>query len=174
MRASPSIFASIKSPWLWLFVGGFVLAFSGVIGRWLATSAQQSQCRFPLAFYDIKSEREWVLTQGIYRSYHNGFSEGHLTYLGTLSRFMDGQLIAPATPIHRAVWFNGEFNHNLLKITVTHHSRGLGDKSRDEDVQKYVFPHWQAGDVSVIALYLFNGRVLASGTESVARNVCIR
>ncbi|MBS0882966.1 hypothetical protein JK231_20475 [Pantoea sp. JGM49] len=174
MHASRSIFASIKSPQLWLFIGCFVLAFSAVIGRWLTTTTQQSQCLFPLAFYDIKSEREWVLTQGIYRSYRDGFSQGHLSYLGTLSRFEDGQLTAPITPIHRAVWFNGEFNHNLLKITVTQHSRGLGDKSRDEDVQKYVFPHLQAGDVSVIAMYLFNGRVLASGTESVARNVCIR
>ncbi|MDI9220561.1 hypothetical protein QMZ30_06565 [Pantoea sp. EA-12] len=174
MRANPTTFVSIKLTLLWLFIISFFLALTSIVGGWWYTSSQQIQCGFPMAFYDIKSEREVVVTKGVYRSYRDGFNQGHTSYLGTLSRFVDGELIAPVTNIHRALWFETQFHHNLLKIKVTHLSRGLGDRSHDDDVEDYVFPYIQPGDVSMIGLYMLDGKVLASGTENVARNICIR
>ncbi|ORM70423.1 hypothetical protein [Pantoea rwandensis] len=174
MPVNPTISALIKLPPLGLFFCGVLLALISVFGRWWVITSQYAQCSFPLTFYDIKSEREWILIKGVYRSYRDGVHSGHMSYLGTLSHFVEGERIAPITPIHRAVWFSGLSHHNLLKLYVTHHSRGLGDRSSDDVVQEYVFPHLRVGDVSVIALFLLNGKVLATGTESVMRNICIR
>lgn len=174
MGVNPTISGLIKFPLSALFLSGFLLALTIIIGRWWLISSQQAQCSFPLAFYDIKNQQEVVLTQGIYRSYRDGFYHGHTSYIGTLSRFIDGVPIAPVTHINRAIWFEHKFHYNLLKIKATHLSRGLGDKSHDDDVRDYVFPHIQLGDISVIGLYLLNGKVLASGTENTPRNICIR
>ncbi len=174
MRVSPIISVFTKYPLIWLFICSFILAKGMSLGKgWLFLS-QYAQCRFPLTFYDIKNEREVVLTKGIYRVYHDGFNHVHTSYIGTLSRFADGVRIAPVINVHRVISFEGNLHYNQLEMTAKNISRGLGDNSHDNDVREYVFPFIKLGDASIIGLYLLNGKVLASGTENAPRNICYR
>lgn len=173
MTVSRSIFAFIKSPLTLLFVAGFIVAFIGsAIYAWFRTPLA-SQCISPVSFYAIKDDENVTLTRGIYRTFREGLNEGRITFTGSISHFSDEKPLSPPIPVQREVQFEGAFSGNLLHMTVTGHHRRLGDQSNDKDVTDNIFPQIKNGETGSTSLYLLDGKVLATGTETVARVACI-
>jgi hypothetical protein len=173
MTVNRSIFGFIKSPALWLFIGGFMLAFLGFLAKAVYTTPLKSQCVSPVSFYVITDDDNVTLTRGVYRSYRDGMNQGRITFIGSISRFIDAKLQAPPMPVQREVQFRGSFSGNLLRMTITGHHRRLGDRSDDKEVTENIFPQINQGETGNTSLYLLDGKVLATGTETVARVACI-
>jgi len=173
MTVNRSIFAFIKSPLTLLFIGGFVVALGAFIGRAIYSTPLKSQCVAPVSFYAIHDDNHAVLTRGIYRTFRAGLHQGRITFIGSIARFNGSKTPEPAVPVQREVTFEGSFSGNLMHMVVTGHHRRIGDQSTDQDVQDFVFPQIGNGDTSNTSLYLLDGKVLASGTETVPRVACI-
>jgi hypothetical protein len=173
MTVNRSIFAFIKKPSLLVFLGGFIAAFSGCVVYSLGTTPLKYQCAMPVSLYAIKDENSVVLTRGIYRSFRSGLETGRITFVGSITHFVDGKQSALPTPVMREVMVKTSFTDNLLFMTVTAQHRRLGDQSSDRDVQDYIFPQIHPGDTNTTSLYLLDGKVIATGSETVARTACI-
>lgn len=173
MTVNRSIFGFIKSPALWLFTGGFVLAFVGFFAKAVYTTPLKAQCVSPVSFYAITDNDNVTLTRGIYRSYRDGINQGRITFVGSISRFIDAKRQAPPMLVQREVQFEGSFRGNLLRMTVTGHHRRLGDQSDDKEVTENIFPQINQGGTGNTSLYVLDGKVMATGTETVARVACI-
>lgn len=173
MRANRFISGFTKFPLTHVFVIGFTLALVGVAARTIYVFPLEDHCVYPQSYYDIRSDRDVVLARGIYYSYRNKINKAHLTYVGTLTHYSDGQQVSFPVPIQRSLWFTEEFDYNLLRISVGQQSKGLGDRSEDKDVDSYVFSQFKPNMINTLALYLLDGKVLATGTENAARSVCI-
>ncbi|WP_343552940.1 hypothetical protein [Pantoea sp.] len=113
------------------------------------------------------------MTRGVYLAYRDGLNKGHMTFIGNISHYNQQGLIAPPTPVNRELRFTGEAHDNQFEMTVVSQSRRLSDLSTDQEVKDYVFPHIDPGSVSSSAFYLLEGKVLAAGTETVARSACV-
>jgi hypothetical protein len=96
-----------------------------------------------------------------------------MTFIGSIVHFDDAKKPGPPVPVQREVTFEAGFSGNLLHMVVTGHHRRLGDQSTDQDVKDFVFPQISNGDTSNAFLYLLDGKVLATGTETVPRVACI-
>ncbi|MFK3660833.1 hypothetical protein ACI2I2_09945 [Scandinavium sp. NPDC088450] len=173
MTASRSIFAFIKSPLTMLFLAGFIVAIIGsAVYAWFSTPLT-SQCISPVSFYAIKDDENVTLTRGTYRTFREGLNKGRITFTGSIAHFSDDKPRQPPIPVQREVQFEGEFSGNLLHMTVTGHHRRLGDQSSDQDVTDNIFPQISNGETGTTSLYILDGKVLATGTETVARVACI-
>lgn len=172
MTVNRSIFAFIKSPTTLFFSGGFIVALAGCIFYVLYTTPVKWQCTIENSFYDIRKDSDVTLTRGVYHTYREGLNTGHITFIGSIKRFNKNEMTSPPIPVHRESSFTATPYHNLIQMKVTGHGRRLGDQSSDKDVQNYVLPQITPGGIYTTALYLFNGKTLGSGTESVPRSVC--
>ena len=173
MSVNRSTFAFIKSPLTLLFIGGFIVAFGAFVLRSVYNTPLKSQCVAPVSFYAIRDDSHAVVTRGIYRTFRDGINKGRITFIGSIAHYGGTRPETPPVPVQREVRFEGSFTGNLLHMTVTGHNRRLGDQSTDRDVQDYVFPQIGQGDTGTTSLYLLDGKVLATGTETVPRVACI-
>ncbi|HBZ14802.1 hypothetical protein ACIP6T_08140 [Pantoea sp. NPDC088449] len=173
MTVNRSILKFINLPMLLLFIGGFAAAIGGFVIHTMYTSPLKSQCVMPVSFYDIKQGKDVALLRGSYRSYRDSISRGHVTFVGSLSRFSDGQRVGQPVTVNRELRFEGSITHNLLQMTITGHNRRIGDQSSDDDVSTYVFPALHNGESGTTSLYLLDGKVMATGVETVARIACM-
>ncbi len=172
MTVSRTIFAFAKSPKLWLFMLGVVIALGAVVFYALSGIPKMSQCTYPFSFYDLRND-ETTLTRGVYHSYRDGINRGHVSFVGRISRFKGDQLNGTRIPVEREVRFTGFFTGNTLEMKVLGQSRQLGDQSSDQDVRNYVFPQITPGDTAVVTFYQLDGKVLATGSDTVARVACV-
>jgi hypothetical protein len=173
MTVNRFIFAFIKSPLTWLFLGGFIVAFGAYAVHSVYNTPLKSQCVAPVSFYAIRDDNHAVVTRGVYRTYRAGLHQGRITFIGSIAHYGGTKEPEPPTPVQREVTFTGSFSGNLLNMVVTGHNRRLGDQSSDRDVQDFVFPQIGNGDTSSTSLYLLDNKVLATGTETVPRVACI-
>ncbi|MGU3415895.1 hypothetical protein ACLBW0_19365 [Enterobacteriaceae bacterium C34A] len=173
MTVNRSIFAFIKSPLTLLFIGGFVAAFGAYALHSIYNTPLKSQCVAPISFYAIQDDTHAVLTRGVYRTYRAGINEGRVTFIGSIAHFGGTKELEPPIPVQREVTFDASFSGNLLHMVVTGQHRRIGDQSSDQDVKDFVFPQIGHGDTSNTFLYLLDGKVLATGTETVPRVACI-
>ena len=173
MSAKHSISAFIKSPLVPIFIIGFALVLGVMLVREWIASPVKMECSYPFSYYDIKSDQDVTLTRGIFRTYRDGISSGHLTFIGSLSHFSEGELTAPPVPLNRELHFALSIQGSNVHMTVKSHGRRLGDQSNDQQVKNYVFPQISGGEVGSSTLYLLQGKVLSTGTETVARTVCV-
>ncbi|HDR2784022.1 TPA: hypothetical protein QCJ60_003359 [Enterobacter sichuanensis] len=173
MIANRSIFAFIKSPLTLLFVGGMVVGLGGMALYGLKTSTFASQCIAPTSYYVIEDDNNATLARGIYRSYRDGLFSGHTTYIGTISHFKDGKRDGLPKAVNREVRYDVELSGKRIHLTVTSQHRKLGGQTTDQDVTDYIFPQIKPGEVATSTIYLLDDKVLASGTETVARIACM-
>ena len=173
MSAKHSIFTLIKSPLVPIFIVGFILVPGAMLLREIYASPIKSGCSFPFSYYDIKGDQDITLTRGIFRTYRDGLDSGHLTFVGNLSHFKEGELTAPPVSLHRELHFTSKAQGSNIYMTVESQARRLGDQSTDQQVKDYVFPQISPGEVGSVTLYLLQGKVLSTGTETVARTVCV-
>lgn len=168
-----TILDTIKSPATLLFIGGFAVAMLAFLIKETVFYPLKATCISPVSYYSIDDDENWALARGVYRTYREGLSEGRIVYIGTLTHFEKDTPKAYPIPILREVRFDGALKGNLLRITVTGQNRRLGDQSSEEQVINYVFPHINIGDVYTTALYLLDGKAIASGSEAAPRVMCI-
>lgn len=173
MTANRSIFAIIKSPFTLLFLGGVVLGLGGMVLYGVYASPWPTTCVAPLSYYSIEDDNNATLARGIYRSYRDDLFNGHSTYIGTISRYKDGRLAARPTAVNREVRYGLGISGKRIQMTVTSQQRKLGDQSSDRDVKDYIFPQIEPGQVETSTAYLLDNKILASGSETVARIACI-
>lgn len=173
MTANRSIFAFIKSPPTLLFVGGMVAGLGGMALYGLQTTKYASQCIAPTSYYVIEDDNNATLARGIYRSYRDGLFNGHTTYIGSISHFKDGKRDGVPKAVNREVRYNVDMSGKRLHLTVTSQHRKLGGQTTDKDVTDYIFPQIKPGEIVTSTVYLLDGKVLASGTETVARIACM-
>ncbi|HEY3590804.1 MAG TPA: hypothetical protein VGL07_12100 [Buttiauxella sp.] len=167
-----TILGTIKSPTTLLFLGGFVVALLGFLIKEMMFYPVKATCTAPVSYYAIDKD-SWTLTRGVYRFYREGINKGRTVYIGTINHYKGDLPSQSPIPVLREVRFTGTLEKNIMRTTVTSQSRRLGDQSSDAEVTKYVFPHIQPGETSTSSLYLLEGKVLASGTETVPRVLCI-
>lgn len=172
MTANRSIFASTKFRLALLFMVSLIVGFGGKVYYGYYHLPYKSMCIAPTSYYNIEDQNNATLVRGIYRSYRDSLFSGHTTYIGSISHFKDGRIAKQPTAVHREVRFNTEVEGKRVHLTVTSQHRKLGDQSSDQEVKDYVYPQIGQGEVATSTLYLLDGKVLASGTESVARIVC--
>jgi hypothetical protein len=172
MTANRSFFASTNLWLALLFTFSLLAGFGGMVFYSFYHLPYKSACVAPTSFYAIEDKDNATLARGIYRSYRDDLFSGHTTYIGSLSRFVDGKLTGRPTPIHREVRFDSEIEGKRIHLTVTSQHRKLGDQSTDREVKDYIYPQIGKGEVGTSTIYLLDNKVLASGTESVARIVC--
>ncbi|MEO3991885.1 hypothetical protein [Pseudocitrobacter cyperus] len=172
MTANRSIFAIIKSPLTLLFLGGMAIGLGGMAFYAFSTSPYKAVCIAPTSYYTIVDDNNATLARGIYRSYRDDMFNGHSTYIGSISHFKDGKLEGRPTAVNREVRFGVDFSGKRIQLTVESQHRKLGDQSSDRDIRDYIFPQILPGEVATSTLYLLDNRVLASGTETVARIAC--
>lgn len=173
MTANRSIFAFIKSPLTLLFVGGMVAGLGGMALYGLQTSKYASQCIAPTSYYVIEDDNNATLARGIYRSYRDGLFSGHTTYIGSISHFKDGKRDGLPKAVNREVRYDVNVSGKRIHLTVTSQHRKLGGQTADKDVTDYIFPQIKPGEVATSTVYLLDDKVLASGTETVARIACM-
>lgn len=173
MAANRSIFAFIKSPLALLFLGGMVVGLGGMALYGFQTSPYASQCIAPTSYYVIEDDNNATLARGIYRSYRDGLFSGHTTYIGTISHFRDGKRDGLPKAVNREVRYDVELSGKRIHLTVTSQHRKLGGQAPDQDVTDYIFPQIKPGEVATSTAYLLDDKVLASGTETVARIACM-
>ncbi|WP_148242062.1 hypothetical protein [Enterobacter asburiae] len=173
MTANRSIFAIIKSPLTLLFIGGLAVGLGGIALYDFSTAPHKKVCVAPTSYYTIEDDNNATLTRGIYRSYRDGLFNGHTTYIGGISHFKDGILAGRPTSVNREVRYDVDFSGKRVHLNVTSQHRKLGDQSTDQDVRDYIFPQIAPGEVATSTLYLLDDKVLASGTETVARIACM-
>jgi hypothetical protein len=173
MTVNRSIFGLIKSPWVLVFFSGFIAAFGGYLAYSIYSVPLKSQCVMPVSLYSITDDHNAVVTRGVYRTFRAGLNKGRVTFIGSISRYEDGKLSGKATPVQREILFDGSFSGNVLSTTVTGHHRRLGDQSSDSDVRTYIFPEIKNRDTGTTSLYLLDGKVVATGPETVPRFACI-
>ncbi|MGM8430229.1 hypothetical protein [Enterobacter cloacae] len=174
MTANRSIFAFIKSPLTLLFVGGMVAGLGGMALYGFQTSPYASHCVAPTSYYVIEDDNNATLARGIYRSYRDGLFSGHTTYIGTISHFKDGKRDGLPKAVNREVRYDVDVSGKRVHLTVTSQHRKLGGQTTDKDVTDYIFPQIKPGEVATSTVYLLDNKVLASGTETVARIACMR
>ncbi|MGN7789861.1 hypothetical protein [Enterobacter sp. 22452] len=173
MTANRSIFAFIKSPLTLLFLGGMVAGLGGMALYGFKTSAYASQCIAPTSYYVIEDDNNATLARGIYRSYRDGLFKGHTTYIGSISHFKDGKRDGLPKHVNREVRYDVDVSGKRIHLTVTSQHRKLGGQTTDQDVTDYIFPQINPGEVTTSTVYLLDDKVLASGTETVARIACM-
>lgn len=173
MTANRSIFAIIKSPIALLFLGGVIIGTGAMALYGLYTSPYKTVCIAPSSYYIIEDDNNATLVRGIYRSYRDGLFNGHTTYIGSISNFKDGKRDGLPKAINREVRYNVEISGKRIHMTVTSQHRKLGGESSDEDVTNYIFPQIKPGEGVTTTVYLLDDKVLASGTDTVARIACI-
>lgn len=167
-----TILGIIKSPTTLLFLGGFVLALLGFFLKEMFFYPVKSTCVAPMSYYAI-DEDNWTLARGVYRFYSEGYNKGRTVYIGTINHYKGDLPSQSPIPVLREVRFSSTTEKNIMHSTITSQSRRLGDQSTDAEVTKYVFPHITPGDTSTSSIYLLEGKVLAAGTETVPRVLCI-
>ncbi|ELN9420534.1 MULTISPECIES: hypothetical protein [Enterobacter cloacae complex] len=172
MTVNRSIFASTKFRLALLFTAGALVGLGGKVFYGIYYSPFKSTCVAPTSYYTIEDANNATLVRGIYRSYRDSLFSGHTTYIGSLSHFKEGKLAGRPTAIHREVRFDTDVEGKRIHLTVTSQHRKLGDQSSDREVKDYVYPHIDRGEVATSTIYMLDNKVLASGTESVARIAC--
>jgi len=173
MTANRSIFTIIKSPIALLFLGGVIIGTGAMALYGFYTSPYKAVCIAPTSYYIIEDDNNATLARGIYRSYRDGLFNGHTTYIGSISHFKDGKLDGLPKAVNREVRYNINMSGKRLHLTVTSQHRKLGGQSSDEDVTDYIFPQIKPGEEATSTVYLLDDKVLASGTETVARIACM-
>ncbi|MCQ4444177.1 hypothetical protein NOX22_06175 [Enterobacter cloacae] len=173
MTANRSIFAMIKSPRVLLFLGGMVAGIGGMALYAFSTSPYKSVCIAPTSYYTIEDDNNATLARGIYRSYRDGLFSGHTTYIGSISHFKDGKRDGLPKAVNREVRYDVGMSGKRIHLTVTSQHRKLGGQTADEDVAEYIFPQINPGEMATSTVYLLDDKVLASGTETVARIACM-
>ncbi|HEY3985267.1 hypothetical protein [Cedecea sp.] len=168
-----TILKTVKSPGVLLFAAGFAVAVLGFAMKEFFFYPVKAVCVAPVSYYSIDEDENWTLTRGVYRFYREGLTHGRTVYIGTISHFVGDLPKQSPIPVLREVRFTGILEKNIMRTTVASQSRRLGDQSTDAEVVKYVFPHITPGETSTSSLYLLNGKVIASGTETVPRILCI-
>lgn len=171
MAVSHSTFAFVNLKTILAFVLGFCMTLGAMFLKELYASPLREGCAMPVSYYDLRDD-DVTLTRGIYRSYRDGLSRGHVTYEGNITHFHGDKRVATPEPVNREVRYDASISGNTFSMTVTGHNRRLGDKSSDTDVTDYVFPLIKPGEKGTSWLYLLNGKALATGTETVPRMVC--